>query len=119
MQKHCIVSALQVFIVEYFKYSSVSLSLQLFPQIDGVMVKPLREAYEHYENKRIEEEKLRRARNERTRSTEEQSFASRSTSQGGVTESPAILLSQPVILPSQPIDTQEDRDEDNEKEKQV
>lgn len=34
------------------------------------MVKPLREAYEHYENKRIEDEKLRRAR-EKRRSNED------------------------------------------------
>jgi len=66
---------------------------QLFPQIDGVMVKPLREAYEHYENKRIEEEKLRRAR-EKRRSNEENMSSSRSMSkESGPTE--GFTLAQP------------------------
>ncbi|XP_031552687.1 high affinity cGMP-specific 3',5'-cyclic phosphodiesterase 9A-like [Actinia tenebrosa] len=83
---------------------------KLFPQIDGVMVKPLREAYEHYENKRVEEENLRRARNERIRSSEGPNSV-RTSSQGGTTDSP-------VCPATQPADKQEDRNKDNEDEKQ-
>jgi hypothetical protein len=82
------------------------------------MVKPLRDAYEYYENERIEEEKLRKSRNERTRSTEEPNFTPRSTSQDGQSDSPIRFTAQSLQSVAD-VQNAGDEKNGNEEEKQV